>query len=193
MAEPMPRRRAVRIVFGAAAGMAIGSLLPRTALAPPTAFAQGGNCIGTGQNCRAITCENPLTCCRFYDPAHKPENQCGVYCCDPCTEKCGGGQNDHCVDAHTGKQRCSHDQQCCEKPKVCKGTFFETCECPYETCNGGLAFTGADGKRYSGCCAQGQVCINNKCTAPPGPDLNPLGAAKNFKNMINDAAGRQQY
>ena len=86
--------------------MAIGSLLPRTAFAPPTAFAQGGsgNCIGPGQNCRAITCAPGSTCCHAPNLLHKPENDCGVYCCDPCnptSSQCG--PDGHCVPGPVAK------------------------------------------------------------------------------------------
>ena len=101
VASPVSRRRSLKLGAGAFAGMAIGSLLPRTAFAPPTAFAQGGsgNCIGPGQNCFAITCKWPAsTCCHAPNLLHKPENDCGVYCCNPCnptSSQCG--PDGHCV------------------------------------------------------------------------------------------------
>ncbi len=116
--------------------MAIGSLLPRTAFAPPTAFAQGGsgNCIGPGQNCFAITCEAPAsTCCHAPNLLHKPENDCGVYCCDPCSPSSSQcGPDGHCVAGPVAKDCpctrasggvvCGHD--CCRDGLVCCHRFF---------------------------------------------------------------------
>jgi hypothetical protein len=160
VAQPMPRRRALRIVAGAAAGVAFGSLrvpAARAIVCPPPAFhcdcpAANGLfyrwCCAPNEDCKCIPPPNGGAYCKC-----KPGLQCGSVCC---------GVGEKCVNQDSG-QCCGSDQApcgtiCCDPGAPCADPDIEYC------CKKGER--ACHGKSTVDCCKADESCCNGKCCRP---------------------------
>ncbi len=121
VAEPMPRRRAIRIVLGAAVGVAVGTRQVPTALAitcpPPQYHCDCPSinglfyrwCCGPNQDCKCTPPPNGGAYCEC-----KPSQKCGSACCDV-GDKCGDPKTGRCCKPHEvpcGETCCAPGTEC---------------------------------------------------------------------------------
>jgi hypothetical protein len=173
VAEPMPRRRAVRIIFGTLAGVAFGATRPPSAQAiictPPEYHcdcpASNGLfyrwCCSPNEDCKCIPPPNGGAYCQC-NPSHK----CGSSCCQV-DEFCGDKASGTCCKQHQvacGKTCCAEGTECANADieyccgraeRACQGTSTVSCCSPSEACCNGR------------CCAPGLRCHKGKCQKCP--------------------------
>ena len=180
LAQPMPRRRAVRVLGGAIASVAMSGVISRGARA---ALGQTDPCacspsqpatrcgIRRGAGCTAVCCPtagNWPKCCQWPGVDHlfpnssswscinKPNSGPGfeahTICCCPANTRCGSPTAGQlpCVPCPTGRRPCGH--RCCDRGKYCAND------------------------RLSLCCSKGQVRCGQRCCrqgscADPGASL----------------------
>jgi hypothetical protein len=149
LAEPMPRRRALRLIGGALATAAAPALLaPRKASA------------------RSAACPGPGACAPGQTYAEFPVLEgCMVACCDPGYSPCVGRYgskccfpNEVCTDPNIAKCECAPQYLC--GPACCQpGQRCEAAVCVAD-CPPGV--TACGGK----CCKSGEKCCPSTATAP---------------------------
>jgi hypothetical protein len=160
MAQPMPRRRAVRIFFGALAGAAFSGIRVPNASAitcpPPEYHCDCPSinglfyrwCCGPNQDCKCIPPPNGGAYCQC-----KPSFQCGPVCCDP---------NQHCADKASGT--------CCDSGAVACGKIC--CDPGAECANADIEYCckkgerACQGKSTVSCCQPDESCCNGHCCRP---------------------------
>lgn len=171
LAEPMPRRRAVRVIGASLAALAVPGVSPRSALA--------GTARGSGS---AIVCAGAQVCKRSDWKTGTFEEKC---CPFPMQQwKCGGADGYVCIDtcAETAKlfgkktkatlsteRMAGTDPDGRDRPKRYDCCFVGEhravdgeClpNCPYQHRFGGAAGPVNCGKT---CCATHQPCVNGRC------------------------------
>jgi hypothetical protein len=153
LAGPVPRRRALAILAGAFAAVAVPSLLrPRRALAAhdtvcPITAPTDCECSPAKPGCGGTTCPPLYRCC--WQPCIDP-NGCtcpSTYCCyicDPSASQCGSGTGPDCAPGPIAPECCGPDSRICG----------EAC-CPNDSdcCNGK-------------CCSPGERCVSGECIEP---------------------------
>lgn len=134
LAQPMPRRRALRLLGAAVAMAAVPALRPGLA---------------SGRSRQRQGCPNPssLPC-----PA---QHKCCVagsdaWCC-PDTHECQRGIARCLAPCPDGRRRCGTNIFCCEGGEACVGG-----KC-VKTCPSGRARCG------SRCCPKGHACVRGRC------------------------------
>ena len=129
LAQPMTRRRTMRLFAIAAAAAALPPLRPRLAMA-----GGGGTklCYGATEFCAELTCGTYDECCEWVTNPGGPTCQVSRGCCDPCgfNNKCGG------QGCESGGSTCD---KCCKRREQGEPSFNAyPCEC----CQLGEIYTG---------------------------------------------------
>lgn len=168
LVEPVPRRRALRLLGSAAAAMVLPVGRAGVALA-----ADG---TGTCQNVKGEIWTCPV---RKYLLCGANPGECIDECKGPGTQPCGSGAGfDCCIDAfrRDGYVVCGKNATCVPTCKAIEDTVpasqkplkpcGEQCCFPYETCKQGKCVRPCPPKREpcgSLCCKVGQTCKQGKC------------------------------
>lgn len=141
LAEPMPRRRALGVIGGAVAGLALGGVRPSRSVA---------------QSCRYQACPsktNPagLYCCGSAGGSCCYGPSGDAYACCLASESCDTATG-QCIAARcpTGRTPCG-SRECCRSDQVCQGGRCVK-KCPDRRVRCG-----------SRCCRRGERCVNGRC------------------------------
>jgi hypothetical protein len=175
LAEPMPRRRAVRVLGASLAALAVPGVSPRSALALSSR--------GSGAS---LVCAGTQICKRYKDPNNWAKGQEEKCCPYPADQWRCGSDGWTCVDtcaaskkvlpkgkwtepSYSTERRGGDDPdlrarpkryRCCVRPDTIPKDGECLPNCPYQ-----YRFGGAIGPISCGetCCATYQVCVNGKC------------------------------
>ncbi len=193
LAQPMPRRRAVRVLGGALASIAMSGVISRSARAAPSACdvpcpPNTTNCrVRRGAGCTDVCCGQDLPnlpkCCKWdvshpfpnsssYGCINKPEGNppaafpAHTICCCPANTRCGPiAGNQPCIPCAPGRKPCGHT--CCEPDKRCVNDRLSLCCSKGEKRCGKVCCPLGSCARESTslCCKPGKRCGTKCCHA----------------------------
>lgn len=152
LAEPMSRRRALRLAAGAFVAGTLPWLRPATVAASDLQDCAGRNelCAAGHTNCGHSTAGQTGPCC--------------CYCCEH-AEDCGGDGGFCCPPAQRCADTCCLQNQTCQNGKCVSCPLEQECGdtcCPEgQTCDNGVCVPcSSELQCGSKCCREGQVCRN---------------------------------
>ncbi|MCZ7588318.1 MAG: hypothetical protein M5U27_05520 [Gaiella sp.] len=195
LAQPMPRRRALRLLGGSLVAATVSGLAPgQLGAAPSRSVARRAGSV----TCQNVTGTELWTCpTRKYLTCGTRQGECIDHCKGPGHLPCGSGEGfDCCIDpfGRDGFLACRNgtcvptckaiQQTTTEKLTACG----EECCFPNEECKSGKCVRRcAPGTQRCGsrCCRRGETCRNGKCCPSSrvcGPTCCPAGTKCTFSN-----------
>ena len=169
LAQPMPRRRALRLLGGAVAMAAVPGLGPQLARAGSKATCGPGTEPCSSANGLKLCMPTGGVCC-YFSPETSGYTFGLLKGCAP-GSRCGSGnpgdqcvcdgeydfQSGRCVSAPCkGARKCG--SKCCREGEVCKNAATSTC-----ACLGGGEYCAP----LNRCCDPGQRCEDGRCVSAP--------------------------
>jgi hypothetical protein len=187
LAEPMPRRRALRLIGGTLAAAVVPGIRPSPGRAAPSATVPCQNVRGQVWTCP----ERKYLVCGV-----TPDNPCIDTCTGPGKIPCGSGDGFDCCNDRFGDGSVACKNGRCQP--TCKGIeksgsvrlteCGEECCTPQQECrNNKCVGRCPAGRQRCGtrCCPKGQSCVNRKCCPNPqtcGSTCCPSGTKCAFEN-----------